>query len=288
MNKKEWQGKSGGGKVGQKGLLLLFRYCPVQVGYAVLVFVVPFYMLFAAKGRHAAYTYFRQRHGYGPLRALGATYRNHYLFGQAFLDKFALFAGRKKSSFKYRVDGQEYLDRALESPDGILFTSSHVGNYEILGYLIDVTRRPVNSLIFGGEAPVMQKKRHAVLQSNRIRLIPIRPDMSHLFEVNRAASAGEIISIYSDRTFTGSRAIELDFLGAPAPFAAGAFHIAQKYRLNALSIHVVKHRAATYQVVIRPIEGTSVEELAASYVRSVERVVKEYPHQWFNYYRFWK
>jgi predicted LPLAT superfamily acyltransferase len=32
----------------------------------------------------------------------------------------------------------------------------------------------------------------------------------------------------------------------------------------------------------------TIENLVFSYVAELENIVKQYPEQWFNYYKFWK
>ncbi len=287
-NKREWRGKSGGGKFGQKALIFFFRFFGIWFAYFWLAFVVPFYMLFARKAYLAIYRYFRVRCGYAPLRAFWASYKNHYIFGQTFLDKFTLYAKRNKKYFKYTIEGFDLYQEALKKDNGILFCGSHIGNYEILGYLVDIAERRVTSLIFGGEAAVMQQNRDEVLGQNNINLVPVSDDMSHLFAVNNAARDGEIVSIFCDRSFGGGRSQEVDFMGAKADFPTGTFHIAKRYSLTSFSIHVVKVGMKSYKVIIEPVVGSSVEELLLSYVASVEKVLKQYPTQWFNFYEFWK
>ncbi|MDR0386105.1 MAG: lipid A biosynthesis (KDO)2-(lauroyl)-lipid IVA acyltransferase, partial [Prevotellaceae bacterium] len=87
---KEWEGVTGGNTLGQKGLLLLFRLFNVPVIYGIMALVVPFYMLFSRKGYLAIYSYFRDSVGYSPLQSFYRTYRNHFVFGQCMLDRFAV------------------------------------------------------------------------------------------------------------------------------------------------------------------------------------------------------
>ncbi|MDR2470114.1 MAG: lipid A biosynthesis (KDO)2-(lauroyl)-lipid IVA acyltransferase, partial [Tannerella sp.] len=92
---REWTGVTGGHAAGQKALKIFFALVDVRVGYVILAFIIPFYMLFARRGYKAIYRYFRQRHGYTPAKAFRKTYRNHFLFGQMILDRFAVYAGQR-------------------------------------------------------------------------------------------------------------------------------------------------------------------------------------------------
>ena len=57
----DWEGVTGGHTLGQKALKILFTVVNVGVGYFLLVFVIPFYMLFARKGYLAIYSYFHEQ-----------------------------------------------------------------------------------------------------------------------------------------------------------------------------------------------------------------------------------
>jgi len=59
-------------------------------------------------------------------------------------------------------------------------------------------------------------------------------------------------------------------------------------------VFLIKGRGLKYESLVFPLEGVaegSVREkakaLAVSYVRSLENVLRLYPHQWFNYFQFW-
>ena len=107
----EWSGRTDGTPFMQKALIVLFKVVPLEVIYAIMALVVPFYMLFNHKGYIAIYHFFRLRLGKKPLSAFWHVYRNHYAFGQVVLDRFATYAGRR---FKLEIDGNEHFMRLFE------------------------------------------------------------------------------------------------------------------------------------------------------------------------------
>ena len=46
----EWEGVTGGTTLGQKAMKVMLSILDVRIGYVLLAFVVPFYMLFHQKG----------------------------------------------------------------------------------------------------------------------------------------------------------------------------------------------------------------------------------------------
>ena len=293
VEKKEWKGVTGGSFFGQKAMKILFSIVNVRVGYAILVFVVPFYMLFARKRFLAIYRYFRKQHGYPPIKSLFKTYRNHYLFGQMMLDRFAVYAGQKN----FKVDNPDndlFLERVY-AESGCIIASSHVGNPELCGYLLSQKTKRINSLIFGGEAKEVQKNRSKVLDDNNVRLIPVSADISHLFILNEALTNGEMANMPCDRAFGSAKTVECDFFNGKADFPVGAFVLALQYQAPVIALFVLKKTASLYRIHVIPVpapqEGTKREQInrmTRSFAKILEDIVKQYPEQWFNYYEFWK
>jgi predicted LPLAT superfamily acyltransferase len=264
--------------------------------YGVLALVVPFYMLFARTGYLSIYRYFRQRLGYSCWRSFTGTYRNHFVFGQVVLDRFAVFAGRG-DRFEVVVRGEEHFTRLSNGERGFIIAGSHVGNFEIAGYLLDASVKRVNALVFPGETRTMQEGRAGVLGRRNTRLVPVEEDMSHLFLARAALGAGEIVSMSCDRLSGSSRGVTCDFLGGRATFPAGPFALAVHAGVEVLSVFVLKEGWRRYAVHVRPTcgevpegatRGERVEALARAFAGELEAIVRRYPTQWFNYYRFWK
>jgi len=294
-NKQDWEGVTGGNTLGQKALKILFSVVNVRVGYFFLVFVVPFYMLFRRKGYVAIYRYFRKQHGYSPLKSFRKTYRNHFIFGQTLMDRFAVYAGQKNI---FRVDNpdNDLFLAMLDNPSGCIIAGSHIGNPELCGYLLSQTKKRINSLIFGGEAKEVQKNRSKILEDNNVRLIPVSDDLSHIFYINEALSNGEIISMPCDRNFGSGKCVEADFLGGKADFPIGAFVLAIQYNVPVLALFVLKISASLYRIHVTSIpfppdnlsKREQINAMTKTFVCELERITKMYPEQWFNYYNFWK
>lgn len=131
LNHKDWKGVTGGTPWMQRMLVAWFRFSPLIIPYFCMAWVVPFYMIFNHNGYLAIYRYFRNRHGYGRLKAFIYVYINHFRFGQIIIDRFAMYAGKH---FEMEIEGQDMFDELDNSDDGFIQLSSHVGNYELAGY----------------------------------------------------------------------------------------------------------------------------------------------------------
>ena len=296
-NVKDWNGVTGGGTLGQKALLLLFHFTNVTVGYVFLAAVVPFYMLFGRKGYLAIYGYFRKRLCYSSIKSFFKTYVNHFIFGQCMLDRFSVFAG-KKNFFKMKITGNEEFYRLLEEEKGFIIASSHIGNFELCGYLLKQEKKRINALAFGGETKEIMKNRAKWFTVNNINVIPVFEDMSHIFALNKALINGEIVSMSCDRNFGGGKSVECDFLSGKVDFPIGTFTLATHFDVSVLSVFVLKESVSNYHVYVKTIslsddnanvsKREKAELLTREFVKELEVMVRKYPEQWFNFYEFWK
>jgi predicted LPLAT superfamily acyltransferase len=294
---RKWKGNTGGGALCQRALIVFFRWFPLRLGYVFMAAVVPFYMLFARKGYLSLYRYFRQQFGFSAWKSFLKTYRNHFLFGQIILDRFAVFAG-KKDAFQVEIIGNEHFTRLVEGEKGFIIAGSHVGNFEITGYLLRSDKKPFNALIYAGETKTVQKNRSKLLSSNNVNLIPVLDDMSHLFFISATLQRGEIISMPCDRNLGSEKSVECNFLRGKADFPMGAFALATSFNVEVLMIFCIKVSARKYKIFVQPCKGFSnegtitkhekIENLVFSYASGLEKIVKQYPEQWFNFYGFWK
>ena len=289
--KKQWSGRTDGTTWMQRSLIAMLRVVDVRVFYAIMACVVPFYMLFNRNGYRAMRDYFKHR-GDSGLRLVWHIYRNHYVFGQIVIDRFAVYAGMK---FTFVEEGNELIDRHSERDEGFMMLGSHVGNYELTSCTFDARKKRVNALVYAGESEAIMENRRQILAKHNIGLILVGNDMSHLFQMNTAIDNGEIISMHADRIFGSQKHIICRFLGEDASFPAGPFAFAAQKNTPVYAVFYMKEDTKAYHLYVRPIvcdEGGNIRkrmnEMARRYVDVLEEMVNKYPYQWFNYFDFWQ
>lgn len=269
------------------------RWLDVRLIYVFTsIFIIPVCLLLNLNhSRTTAYQYFRQRLGYGCLRASWYTYVNHCLFAQVVVDRFAVFAGKR---FKLDIDGYEYFQQLELETKGFVILSSHIGCYEVAGYSLISKSKRFNALVFGGEKATVMKGRQEALSEHNIRMIPVREDMSHLFIVNEALSNNEIMSMPADRIVGSAKVVKVNFFGETASLPAGPFSVTTMNGFDALAVNVMKISAKRYKVYVTRLSYDTqvprkqqMQQLANCYVEELERRVCQYPSQWFNFYDFW-
>lgn len=291
---KKWTGKTGGGNFGQKFLFLILKSIKVSLLYPILFFVVPFYCLFRAKDFRSIYRYFREIHHYSKWKSFRKTIRNHMVFGRVVLDKFAVLAGNS-GQFSINVDNVSQFETLLSQPEGFILMAAHIGNFEIIGHCLRQNRKQVHCLIYGGEGATLQNKRDESLRKNNIHLIPIQEDMSHIFEIKKALDNGGIIIILCDRVWGSNKQIPLNFMGKQASLPLGPFIMAAQLEVQAIFVAVMKEKSLHYSGYLTqlnlPENPLNIREkskyLANEYSKAMDKILRQYPEQWFNYYDFW-
>lgn len=288
---KEWKGTTYGNDRMHRWLIRMLRCIDVRLLYLfTALFVIPV-CLIVNPSRGIAYRYFRHRRGYGRMKSAWKTYVNHCLFGQVVIDKFAMYAGKR---FDVDVIGYDHFQALSDQPDGFLQFSAHIGNYEIAGYSLKTDTKVLNALVFAGEKASVMENRNKMFSHTNIRMIPIRPDMSHLFDIDNALRDGEIVSMPADRINGSPRYVEKTFLGATARFPQGPFSVATMRGLDVIAVNVMKASWTKYVIHVTPLRydktaprRQQMEQLSSLYVSELERMLEMYPEQWYNYFEFW-
>ncbi len=265
----------------QRTLVGLIRHTDIRVAYSAMHLWLIWYILIRAEARHGAYVFHRRR-GRNRLQAAADVYRSFYHFGQAIIDRFAVYAGEQ---FEVTVENRElYYDRVHDAK-GFIMLFSHIGNTEMAGYFLTTPDKRLHILAYGGESPVVTAHRQEVLSRNNIGMILVQPnDMSHIYRINEVLQQGDILAMAADRRM-GDTTVTCPVLGAKAPFPAGPFRICRATRQTVLLVFVLKQGPRSYRVTVEQLQPDKT--LEQQYAQRLEQMALSHPYEWFNLYDFW-
>jgi predicted LPLAT superfamily acyltransferase len=288
---RKWAGTTFGNRWMHQSLTWMLRYIDIRIIYGFMaVFIIPICLLILPSRRHI-YSYFRRRIGCSLIKSVWQTYVNHVLFGTVVIDRFAMYAGRK---FQIEIEGYEIFERCAKRYEAFIQLSAHVGNYELAGYSLAAKDKPFNALVYAGEKETVMVNRNRLFTDCHIKMIPVRPDMSHLFEIDRALRNGETLSMPADRIFGSSKSLQLSFLGGDVKLPLGPFTVATMRSLDVISVNVMKIGYNRYKVYVASLDypkeasrKQQIDMLAKAYLKELERIVRLHPTQWYNYYEYW-
>ena len=287
---KKWSGKSRGTLLGYKIFVFCIKNLGVRASYFVLYFVATYYFLFLPKSNKNVFYYFNKRLGWSYWKSKWAVFKNYFVFGQTLIDKTAISAGLR-NRFTYEFDGVENLKKMMADKKGGVLLSAHIGNFEIAERFfaeIDFDYQ-INLVTTDQEVSVIKEYLESITEKSSIKFILIKEDMSHIFDINRALSNNELICFTGDRYFEGSKFLEEELLGKSAKFPAGPFMIASRLQVPVAYVYVMKEKNLHYHLYARiaEVKHRDAKGLLKSYTQNVEKMLKVYPLQWFNYFDFW-
>jgi len=211
------------------------------------------------------------------------------------IDKTVILGGFKHK-FKLHLEGKEYLHKLQ---DGGILISGHIGNWEVGGQVLDFLDKKINILVFDAEKQAIKNYMSGVLTDRIVNVISIGNDYSHLFEMKNGLANKEIVALHGDRFINGNKTIMINFLGEPAPFPIGPWLLASYFRVPVSYVFAIKESLNSYKFFATPIRMIPFtrnparrEEILVDsikeYVSELEKIVRKYPLQWYNYYDFWE
>lgn len=290
----QWQGKSKGSPLGYKIFVFVCRTFGVMPAYFLLRFVALYYFLFSWTSSGFIYRYFRFHHHQSWLRATLNVYQNYYVFGQTILDKIIVMAGIG-NKFTFHFDGIENLQEIVKRGKGGILLSAHVGNWEAGGHLLQHLNTCINVVMFDGELQRIKSYLDEVTGGRKFNVIVIKEDMSHVYAIGEALRNNELICLHADRYMEGNKTRTVDFLGGKAKFPEGPFALAAAFKVPVSIVFAFKETSTHYHFYGSSLiqqedgeqKGKFAERLIHTFVQDVEQKVKQFPEQWFNYYKFW-
>ena len=297
-DKNKWDGQSKGKVLGFKIFGFVLNTFGLRPAYFILRFVSFYYFLFSKPNKYIR-DYFIKAHGYSNFRARMAVYKNNFLLGQTIMDKVALMSG-VKNAVKTRSKNGHYLDELAAIGKGGILVSAHIGNWEVAGQGLNRLGTAFNILMYTNEKEEVKQYMDGVMTKKKINIIAIDEETkSHIIELHKAFSNNELVVMHGDRYREGAKTLTANFFGRPAKFPAGPFIMAAKFGVPLCIVFAIKINKFTYEFsTLKPIQVQRVRgdkdlelvchNLLQQYVNELEVMVKAYPHQWFNYYDFWK
>jgi predicted LPLAT superfamily acyltransferase len=290
-----WQGKSRGTPLGYRIFVVVLKNLGVLPGYLLLRLVALYYFLFLYKSSGPLYQYFRHKLGYSIYKSLVDIYRNFYLFGQTIIDKVVVMSGIP-NKFTFDFDGEENLRKIVELKKGGLLISAHIGNWEIAGHLLKRLNTRINIVMFDNEHQQIKDYLSTVTGERNMKVIVIRNnDISHIYEITEAFKNNELVCMHADRFIEGNKTLITDFLGEKARFPMGPFVLATTFKVPVSFVFAMKERRLHYHFFASSLKNyddlkkdSGMQHMLNDFAAEMEKKVKQYPVQWYNYYNFWQ
>lgn len=265
--------------------------------------IVAWFFLARPTARRASADFLRRLHAAGAWpRAprAGDTYRHLYSFAVAALDKVAAWMGRVDPA-RVQVPNGRDIETVRNSGRGAVVIGSHLGNLEMARALASLLgKRKITAIVYTDHAVrfnAILARANPGFAASLIQVSHLGPDTA--IDLATRVDNGELLFIVGDRTppAENGRTIDVDFLGAPAPFAQGPYILASildcpVYLFFCLAdgehYHIHFEKFADRITLPRGRRTEAVREWAQRYAKRLAHHCGLAPMQWFNFYDFWK
>ena len=289
-----WHGKSKGTPLGYRIFVWVLKTCGVLPAYFLLRFVVLYYVFFSFKASRQIYYLYRRKLGYSWFLSISKLYKNYYLLGQSIIDKVVIMSGIK-NNFSFDFDGEENLREIVKLQKGGILLSAHIGNWDVAGHLFKRLDTPINIVLYDGEHEQIKEYLEGVTGKRHVNIILIKNDLSHIYAISEAFTKNELVCMHADRFIKGNKTLTTNFLNAPARFPIGPFLLASTFKVPVSFVFAVKESHLHYHFFASAIKDYStlsrhelINDMLNDYSLEMEKKLKQYPEQWFNYYNFWE
>ncbi len=293
-----WDGKTKGKLTGYKIFIFLLKNFGLNSAYVLLFFVAFWFVIFSGKATKSQYYLFRKRLKFNFLKSLISIYKNSYVFGQILIDKVAIMSGMLK---KYTAEhtNEEVIQNMIKNKTGGILVNAHIGSWQIAGQLLERYEGTIYILMVDAENENIKELLRSAEGENKIEIIPLKEDGSHLIKINEVLASKGILVMHGDRFIENADTVKHIFLGEEAKFPAGPFHLAAKYAVPISFATAFREKNRHYHFfAMKPImldypgnikkRKQEIYDKSKIYVSELEKMLKKYPTQWFNFYNFWK
>ncbi|MEO2061605.1 MAG: lipid A biosynthesis acyltransferase [Christiangramia sp.] len=285
-----WKGKSRGTLIGFKIYVLIIRNFGLYSAYFVLLFVAAYFIVFSFHSTKSTYYLFRKRLNYGRFHSAFKVYHSYFTFGRIQLDRVAITSGLK-DRYTFEFDGVENIEALLKKGRGGILLTAHIGNFNLAKHFFEERHSDavVNLVITDFEHRKIKNYLESVTGRSEVKIIVLKDDLSHVFYMKEALANNELLVFAADRFLDRSKTFEADFMGENVQFPQGPFKLAARNQIPVLFVHLMREKNFHYHFYARPYkpEKYTAREILKSYLEDLEKMVKKYPHQWYNYYDYW-
>ena len=229
-----------------------------------------------------------------PRRAQRLALRMYAEFARCMTETLEHFGPRPHP---VRIDqpARDVVGEALREGRGLVLVTGHFGNWDIAARTLETYDRPFNLVMAHETNATTSAYARAIRERAGMKVIFSDSSVFSSLNMIRALRDNEIVAIQLDRTLGIGTTRLVDFFGAPAPFASGPFQLARLAGAPLLPVFFPRLGTRHYGIrlgtrLTLPREARDTQSLARA-MRAVaaefEDVIREFPHQWFQFAPFW-
>jgi len=262
------------------------------LGYKTLYyFMYPtafFYFVVAGNVKEALRDYYEQI----DVEFNNRVYYEHLrVFAICLVDRFISKIDPQDYSFTY--ENMDLPKKILSS--GSLMLHSHFGGWASSSSGVHVENK-INIVMQETMLDGIKKIENSMGQESQLQVIDVNKGAIHVsVAIANALMNDEVVAIMADRASSTNAELEVPFFNKMAYFNKNPFQVAYKIDKPIIAYFILLVGMQHYKVEYVHIEmdrtkkeSEAVEEAVMTYVKKYEELIKQYPNQWFNLYKFWE
>jgi KDO2-lipid IV(A) lauroyltransferase len=229
-----------------------------------------------------------------PRRAQRLALRMFAEFARCMTETLEHFGPRPRP---IRIDPPErdLVAEALGEGRGVVLVTGHFGNWDVAARTLQMYGRPFNLVMAREANATTSDYAHALRARAGVRVIYSDSSVFSSLNMIRALRDNEIVAIQLDRTLGVGKTRPVPFFGVPAPFASGPFVLARLAGAPLLPVFFPRLGTRHYAIRLGPRitlarearDPQSLERAMGLVMQQFEAVIREFPHQWFQFAPFW-
>ncbi|MBA3773645.1 MAG: acyl-CoA synthetase [Ramlibacter sp.] len=263
----------------------------------LLYLIAAYFLAFSPAARRACAQWLIRVRGDGTQPGWRDLFR-HFLYFASVVHDRVFLVNDQFGMFDIHLHGHGLIDEMRDSGRGLMLMGAHMGSFEVLRSL--GRKQP-------GLRVVMAMYKENARQINRI-LSAINPaaeldvvalgQVDSMLQLHAVFDSNAIVGMMGDRALGEEATRAIPFFGAPAAFPTGPFRMAAILRRPVVFMVGLYGGGRRYDIHFEvladfsdvPAGGRQAHMEAAMdrYAALLEKYGRMSPHNWFNFYDFWR
>jgi predicted LPLAT superfamily acyltransferase len=266
-------------------LLFIYKVLGYKTVSFILNFVALYYVVFARKTKKDLESFYNAQN----IELTNAVFFKHIkAFAISLLDRFV--SRIDPEGFTYNGINQDNLDIFKEA--GGLVLLSHFGGWASSTHNLSTKNIPrMNAVMEDPANEKMKQVEENAKDDNKknVKIIDVNQgSLSTNIQIANALMQGEIVAMMADRVVDPKRVVQVKLFEKDIFINKDPFDIAKRLNKPIVIVHTINNGSKNYDAYYfkLSIENKSIDELAQEYTDILEDIVKQYPHQWYNFYDY--
>ncbi|MEK6564400.1 MAG: ELM1/GtrOC1 family putative glycosyltransferase [Candidatus Omnitrophota bacterium] len=189
-----------------------------------------------------------------------------------------------------RIENLKFLDEALKKGKGAILLAYHLGNWELSNITCSLEGYDYKVIVNEQRYPLLNELLNRYRQSKGCKIIP--RGMA-LREIIKALKSNQVVAMAGDQG--GKEGYLSEMFGLPISTPSGFLRFALNTHSAIIPAIIVRERRFYHRIILEApleIQGKDSREALENCLRKsnaiLERYIREYPQEYFWFYKIWK